>query len=1484
MADFLAIFPRGQRSARALALVLAVPLIIAAMVAWPTTRAGAETTVIVDSSFDNENTSNQFINITTLLGPEPIAGAAGVVVPGGITDFLTGVNSSNNIVNVTDIPSGGVVGNFTVVGGFNSNSTFNGGNVSNNTVNVNATGAINGSVVGGVSNVSGSSVYNNTVNLINGTVDTEVIGGLQSENGQAFENKVYIKNGTVGDSVYGGVAINGTANLNNVTIDNGTLSGSVFGGDGASASNNTVLINNTNAIKDIYGGRALGYNVTGTNNLYVISEYNIVNITGASNITGKVYGGGLTNDTGFEPQNGTVQHNTVNINNSGGIISEVYGGEANGGLGGSIYNNTVNFINGNATLVFGGHAGHNFTGNVSENKVSVTGGNITNISGAYIGDNGHGGEVRENTVSFSNANATNIYGALAGNNVSNNLINNSVEILSGNVSGSVYGSAAGDDFSADALDNFVNVAGGNITGNIYGVSVGANATGLINGTKVSFSNANVSNIYGVDVGDNSSATISDSYVEVSSGNVSGSIYGANIGANYTGDALNNFVNVTGGNITGDIYGVFAGANATGLINGSKVSFANADVTSIVGAYVGDNSSANISYSLVEVTSGNVTNVTGGLAGANYTGNLTYNIVNITGGNVSGTIIGGAIGQDSIGSLVSFNEVYFTSPYNATDIYGGFAADNSTHNVTYNKVVVKDGNVTGNVTGGRSSLGQADSNIVEITNSFELDNVFGGYSVNSSASNNTIILENVNISGSVYGGYSEDVSIDTNNNNSVVLRGANILGDIIGTTGVNNNLTLESGVNVVNGSVDINGTLRVIAGENTLNRTIVNGNLIIEDGKTTFKDATNVYDNVTISGGENEFLSDLNLTVGNIDVTGGNNTFNNVNLTVGNISIAGLKNIYKGNVTANKFELNGGSHYFNSTITQRISTNDPVIVGGNSALYFGDGAADVIFDQSLSVRSGSSINLVNDANLTINDAAGLELGGTVNVGLHGLEIFGNVSLNNGSTFQFDSNSTTGQQGYAYIVGDFNIDNPSADILNIEATTPTDINMSDYIIGFDSTGASNLVEDNLYSPIFNFVLEPITGGTGIFIDGYKSVGQIIDQAGMDVDSFTYNQEQLISLSDEIIDDIDSGLGGSNLVDLDVALNTRVNDAVQTGNRAIVDRVLNEMTGEHILAVYRAVVDTTIKAQGVVFKRLDRIHESLTSVPPAAGSADTFNRAWVGGFGSWARQKDRDRIDGYDYNSGGFSLGYDRRAEGLPGLRFGLVTSFSFGKIESNDGFSTIDVDTAGVGIYGSYILDNGVFFDANVAYAHSSNDSKLLTWGGGYKSGEFDIDTWQIGARVGKIFDFGTLKFTPTVGLRYISVEQDAFAERQINTTSLPNYFAKKSDHIVEIPILLKLNGSFETGSGKIIPEFRAGYTFVAQRPDRDQNVGLTLPNGWQYNTRMNPHGIKAARGSFQLGAGIKYEINDQVDIFVNYDLDAASKFVSHNAALGIGFNF
>jgi outer membrane autotransporter protein len=322
--------------------------------------------------------------------------------------------------------------------------------------------------------------------------------------------------------------------------------------------------------------------------------------------------------------------------------------------------------------------------------------------------------------------------------------------------------------------------------------------------------------------------------------------------------------------------------------------------------------------------------------------------------------------------------------------------------------------------------------------------------------------------------------------------------------------------------------------------------------------------------------------------------------------------------------------------------------------------------------------------------------------------------------------------------------------------------------------------------------------------------------------------------------------------------------------------------MLGVNIAIVDTINKFQGVVYNRLDRVHEDNNSaIPPAAGSEDTYNRIWLGGHGAWARQKNQGNLYGYDFQSGGFSLGYDRRIEGIPGLRFGLSTSFSFGQIESNNGWTTIDSDTAGFGVYGSYQLDNDLFFDANVAYARTKNNAKNIDINGGWKEGDFSMDTWHIGARVGKIFDLGAVRLTPTVGLRYINARQDGWAESIHGTPlALVNVFDKKSIHLVETPFLLRLNGSFLAGSAKIIPEIRLGGTWALRKPDHHLSVGRVNggPDRWTVT------GIKPASGSFHAGAGVKVEINDSWNVFVNYELDAASGYVNHKAALGVGFDF
>ncbi|MDR1577051.1 MAG: hypothetical protein LBT86_02305 [Deltaproteobacteria bacterium] len=118
-----------------------------------------------------------------------------------------------------------------------------------------------------------------------------------------------------------------------------------------------------------------------------------------------------------------------------------------------------------------------------------------------------------------------------------------------------------------------------------------------------------------------------------------------------------------------------------------------------------------------------------------------------------------------------------------------------------------------------------------------------------------------------------------------------------------------------------------------------------------------------------------------------------------------------------------------------------------------------------------------------------------------------------------------------------------------------------------------------------------------------------------------------------------------------------------------------------------------------------------------------------------------------------------------------------------------------VYGSSQIDNGLFFDANLASAHSKNHAKNIDDNGGWKKGDF---IWTLGGLgLNEIFDLGALKLTTPVGLSYIKARQDGWIESVYETIlALIKVFSKKSTHFMDTSLVSRLNGSSMAGSAKI----------------------------------------------------------------------------------------
>ncbi|MDR1038037.1 MAG: autotransporter outer membrane beta-barrel domain-containing protein [Deltaproteobacteria bacterium] len=340
-----------------------------------------------------------------------------------------------------------------------------------------------------------------------------------------------------------------------------------------------------------------------------------------------------------------------------------------------------------------------------------------------------------------------------------------------------------------------------------------------------------------------------------------------------------------------------------------------------------------------------------------------------------------------------------------------------------------------------------------------------------------------------------------------------------------------------------------------------------------------------------------------------------------------------------------------------------------------------------------------------------------------------------------------------------------------------------------------------------------------------------------------------------------------------------AINGAGPGLAEIALKQLIGESLLGVSEAASDIALKTAGAVFGRLDTIRASSALTPPSAGSPDGLNRVWAGGFGTWARQDNRNDVFGYRYRSGGFAIGYDRSVAALDGLVLGASMAFSTGELESSGGFSSVDIDTIGFGLYGSYTHPTGIFFDLSATFGRSDNESEIFLVTGGKKTGKFHVDTWQLAARTGYVISTGSLSIVPSVGVRYLTFRQGAWNETVTGSAIPGNTFGKRSEHLVEIPAQVRITGTFSVGSARITPELRLGYTYSAKRPDNTLRVGFA-----GYDGQTVIQGIRARRNTFQVGTGVKISTGSMLDVFVNYDASFASGFYEHRGSLGIGLEF
>jgi outer membrane autotransporter protein len=870
-------------------------------------------------------------------------------------------------------------------------------------------------------------------------------------------------------------------------------------------------------------------------------------------------------------------------------------------------------------------------------------------------------------------------------------------------------------------------------------------------------------------------------------------------------------------------------------------------------------------------------VIGGVSGGS--GNVTSNSVTMLGGKVGYLVSGG--GSSGTGS-VSDNKVTIENG-SVHSVFGG--NHTKTGNVTGNTVTVKGGTVTNFIEGGAGGIGGTISgNSVNVLNVTMANNgVITGGSLNGSGTvggnaakdGNTITVQNgkYGANSRVYGGF---VSVDTS---SATLIGNNKVEISGGTFGDNSKIAggyflKEANTNeikIVQNTVEFTSKTvfkgNVFGGNSeskTTGKTIdVSKNQVnlggdskidgdVTGAYTASADATMSENLVSLSGtevtGKITGASGLGVNKNNtIEFKGGKNTVNTLDAQT--ISIAGGDNKVKGAVKADNIIITGGSTQFALDLTAaangQISVKDATVkfVGTNQKLAAG---------KSVTFDNGATLD-VGKAELTLVTPEVLfKKGSVINIGTEGAGKDGKIVASGTVKATFENGTKINLQ---QVEGEVSYWSEKT-LISGASLTLTDWDKLD--AGF-------------------YTLELSSGS--IKVSTKRTFEKVIEtEAGVVTPNVMAGAATMQKIST-------ASLKNKSLVPLTQKLEKAIQGiSDKTPNSKLAVEAYKQLVGESLVNVSSSVSSTVLKTQGVVFNRLDRVREiEMTDMtPPAAGSGGELNRVWVGGFGVWAKEDDSSTVSGYDYSSGGVALGYDHAVAAVTGLRFGITGSYSSGRLKNNDDRTSVTQSTVGVGVYGSYLLPNNLFFDANVAYAHSKNDYTTNLIVGGVKTGTFDVNSWLYGLRAGYVIKGDNFQVIPSVGLRYVSLKQGDFADtldKAAQGNTVANAYRSRTDHQVDIPLQIKFNTTVQAGSATLTPEFRLGYNFAVDRLDNAMKVGFVGSN-----ETFELTGTRSRGNSFQGGVGLKINTGGVLDAYVNYDLDASKNYLSHNASLGFGFEF
>jgi len=321
----------------------------------------------------------------------------------------------------------------------------------------------------------------------------------------------------------------------------------------------------------------------------------------------------------------------------------------------------------------------------------------------------------------------------------------------------------------------------------------------------------------------------------------------------------------------------------------------------------------------------------------------------------------------------------------------------------------------------------------------------------------------------------------------------------------------------------------------------------------------------------------------------------------------------------------------------------------------------------------------------------------------------------------------------------------------------------------------------------------------------------------------------------------------------------------------------------AAYGLSTDSTINSSGhytsSLVKRMHSVRLAIQDKDETMQIAQVQpNAVWADRIDYFANQKERSGAPGYTSSTGGMVLGYDHLLS--ESILLGGNVGYTDTGINIKDSAGTGEIDSSFGSLYGS-VFNEKWYVDLAASYgAHNYDNDREVIVGAisGIATSEHDGDMWSTYVESGYNLAAEDWLFQPFASLRYTSLDEESYRERNIAGANLVVNDRQTESLVMDMGV--RLSRPFLRKDWTFIPEGK-----VAWSHDFDidpQRMTATFDSAPAYKFEMDSADIE--KNGIIIGVGVTAISKNHVSFSLNYNGEFRDQFMAHALTGGIRIEF